>query len=486
MHMKTTTSASPRAHLAFLSLLTLSSSLALADVPQAWTITVLARDGRTTSQNLLPDAALSQSGIFNEPAIDSSGRIAIRYTHQNSTPNKLDAFFLYDPATGQSSSILTTTPPVLYSGKLDFHAGNLLILEQGLFAQADRRSTSGQLLSTLTLGGPLQVTGLLTSPTQTNTNATLYRASASGNVHYLVDRTNPDDGVRTQISLANSTSTSPFSALGVPAINRAGTLAGRVTYPATPTNYGVVLFSENQSPQTRFDMLASGYDGLQESLAINNQGQVAFFARRPGSAPTFTPQWELLRSNADGSQTSIAQAGSMYTNAGFGNYLPKINDQGHIAFRAEKLTGPDAGIGLFVGDGTSTVRIIADRATVTLPSGQTATLGVGQPTARTVFVGTHVFRDNKLVFPARLSDNTHALILATPLAPASCGPADLGGEGGSQGPDNILDNNDFIVFINYFFANDPRADFGREGGDQGSDGLFDNNDFIVFIQFFFS
>jgi hypothetical protein len=67
-----------------------------------------------------------------------------------------------------------------------------------------------------------------------------------------------------------------------------------------------------------------------------------------------------------------------------------------------------------------------------------------------------------------------------------CGIADVGGQGGSEGLDNFLDNNDFIVFINLFFGQDPRADLGTEGGAEGSDGFFDNNDFIVFINAFFS
>lgn len=73
----------------------------------------------------------------------------------------------------------------------------------------------------------------------------------------------------------------------------------------------------------------------------------------------------------------------------------------------------------------------------------------------------------------------------TLVSSAGCGPADLGGEGAAEMADGILDNNDFIVFINYFFALDSRADLGGEGGAEGADGQFDNNDFIVFIGFFF-
>ncbi|MDP1661350.1 MAG: GC-type dockerin domain-anchored protein [Phycisphaerales bacterium] len=73
-----------------------------------------------------------------------------------------------------------------------------------------------------------------------------------------------------------------------------------------------------------------------------------------------------------------------------------------------------------------------------------------------------------------------------PAGPAPCGPADVGGQGGVPGADGVLDNNDFIVFIDYFFANNPLADRGIQGGVAGSDGSWDNNDFIVFIDQFFS
>lgn len=67
-----------------------------------------------------------------------------------------------------------------------------------------------------------------------------------------------------------------------------------------------------------------------------------------------------------------------------------------------------------------------------------------------------------------------------------CGLADVGSEGGLDQPDGMLDNNDFIVFIDRFFSSQPSADIGIEGGAAGSDGIFDNNDFIVFIDAFFS
>jgi hypothetical protein len=70
--------------------------------------------------------------------------------------------------------------------------------------------------------------------------------------------------------------------------------------------------------------------------------------------------------------------------------------------------------------------------------------------------------------------------------PPACGAADLGSVGGLVGDDGVLDNNDFIAFVDLFFAGNPAADLGRVGGLPGGDGVFDNNDFIVFIDLFFA
>jgi hypothetical protein len=67
-----------------------------------------------------------------------------------------------------------------------------------------------------------------------------------------------------------------------------------------------------------------------------------------------------------------------------------------------------------------------------------------------------------------------------------CGAADVGGVGGVAGADNHLDNNDFVVFIDFFFNHNPIADQGSTGGAPGADGAWDNNDFVVFIDNFFT
>jgi hypothetical protein len=65
--------------------------------------------------------------------------------------------------------------------------------------------------------------------------------------------------------------------------------------------------------------------------------------------------------------------------------------------------------------------------------------------------------------------------------------ADIGSTGGVFLSDGQFDNNDFVVFIDRFFAGDMGvADIGATGGVYGRDGVLDNNDFIVFIDAFFA
>jgi hypothetical protein len=65
-------------------------------------------------------------------------------------------------------------------------------------------------------------------------------------------------------------------------------------------------------------------------------------------------------------------------------------------------------------------------------------------------------------------------------------PGDVGQQGGVPGHDGLYNNNDFLVFIDRFFSQDPVADIGIQGGLLGSDGMLDNNDFVVFIDQFFA
>ena len=113
-----------------------------------------------------------------------------------------------------------------------------------------------------------------------------------------------------------------------------------------------------------------------------------------------------------------------------------------------------------------------------LALGPLAPAGPGVPTGRRLMLG--ITDDGNPFAVGRL----HVFFLDGLVT--TCGPADLGAQGGVFGGDGLLDNNDFIAFINAYFLADPGADLGQQGGELGGDGLFDNNDFIAFINHFFN
>ncbi|HYD00381.1 MAG TPA: GC-type dockerin domain-anchored protein [Phycisphaerales bacterium] len=82
--------------------------------------------------------------------------------------------------------------------------------------------------------------------------------------------------------------------------------------------------------------------------------------------------------------------------------------------------------------------------------------------------------------------NLPQALVAVDLPDTNTCPADLGTTGGIPGSDGVLNNNDFVVFIDYFFAQNPLADQGSTGGVPGADGQWNNNDFVVFIDNFFA
>jgi uncharacterized membrane protein len=115
-----------------------------------------------------------------------------------------------------------------------------------------------------------------------------------------------------------------------------------------------------------------------------------------------------------------------------------------------------------------------------------ATLTLGLNLSGTLLVSCNgISADGRvLVGEGRAAGATVSWMLRLPGAVAFCA-ADLGQQGGAVGPDGVLDNNDFIIFIAAFFTANARADVGRTGGLHGRDGILDNNDFVAFIDLFF-
>jgi plastocyanin len=145
---------------------------------------------------------------------------------------------------------------------------------------------------------------------------------------------------------------------------------------------------------------------------------------------------------------------------------------------------------IYVGDAIRWVRISGTHNTIAA-LGQAESWSSGNISSASPYLHTfthagdfnyycsHHGADIGLGLVAGMSGTIHVL-------PIACSTADVGVQGGTAGQDRILDNNDFIVFINLFFNADAAADMGVQGGGAGHDGLFDNNDFVAFINTFFA
>ncbi len=150
---------------------------------------------------------------------------------------------------------------------------------------------------------------------------------------------------------------------------------------------------------------------------------------------------------------------------------------GGVEYRWEICTDPSQGTWAILTDGTNALSM----GTITVSGTRTHTLTVNPGTLSPT--QTYDFRCHIADSCNTLDSDPGTLTIGSP-----CGPADIGGQGGQAVScgDGLLNNNDFVVFIDYFFTVNPRADMGSQGGAPGADGQFDNNDFVVFIDYFFS
>ncbi len=127
----------------------------------------------------------------------------------------------------------------------------------------------------------------------------------------------------------------------------------------------------------------------------------------------------------------------------------------------------------------------SDLGIVPLYSYITDTLGLSMQGVSNLSVNGISADGKVLVGEGRRNNRWEGWMLRLPGAFPLCA-ADVGSQGGLQGGDGLLDNNDFVVFIADFFTLNARADMGKQGGLPGGDGHFDNNDFVVFINSFFT
>ena len=212
-----------------------------------------------------------------------------------------------------------------------------------------------------------------------------------------------------------------------------------------------------------------------------------FFCEQPPVLDTL-PNFSSLTSIASG---AVANVNFPASSANFG-VSNRPSDVGAVF--TGYVNAPTTGVYTFYLESDDGSRLtLGNSQTVVINDGVHAMTEVGGQVA--LLAGLHKFKveyfngsiPSALIARWEGPGIAKAVIPATSLSrpPVACNGADVGGAGGLPGSDGVLDNNDFIAFINYFFANSPVADMGRAGGLPPGDGLFDNNDFIVFITTFF-
>ncbi|MDP1663012.1 MAG: GC-type dockerin domain-anchored protein [Phycisphaerales bacterium] len=213
-----------------------------------------------------------------------------------------------------------------------------------------------------------------------------------------------------------------------------------------------------------------------EGLAADQSGLVLAFWRP--TLPNVSTSGVLGRIGAGGVVTPLVTTSSdfdgMCFDAASGVMVAVDREPGDATLElyTQSLTPPYPGQRIAIAPFTATVN------------------GVDEPS---IVGGRIVALDSVTRRVHRFDRQTGALVGSAPLNPSlslyssAARPClcDLGSQGGVPQADGQLDNNDFIAFIDHFFAQDTRADLGRTGGEQGTDGQFDNNDFIVFIDLFF-
>ncbi|MFT3687023.1 MAG: GC-type dockerin domain-anchored protein [Phycisphaerales bacterium] len=305
-----------------------------------------------------------------------------------------------------------------------------------------------------------------------------------------------------------------LSTLTIPGVNSSGNytfvsgLSGTGTsstnnlavYRATPAGVFTII-ARKGSPAPGYPTSNLNAVTAANRPRINNSNQVLVQGTLTGGGATSNDDSFLALINADGTSLAVAREGQQYPdlpagvvmNGTFG--LCTLASNGTVVFSAVlRGTGVVAGNNdtLWSWSPANGLRLIAREGESMLVS-STETRTPASTDGFDLFGGTgngdgfqsSVSNAGDAAIRSFFTDgSTRILVLDTDLF--ACGAADLGGPGGLAGYDGLLNNNDFIAFIDLFFNTSPLADLGVAGGLPGHDGVWDNNDFIAFISFFFN
>lgn len=330
-----------------------------------------------------------------------------------------------------------------WSATLDARNG-MIGIEQGSFGDgAYLYSTDGTLLRTFNPGGSEGVSGF-SGVTITGDGALCYR----GDFGFTSDKVVIDEYInntRTQTLITDTTGDYTF--LLSPEINDARQVLIN-TIPLSGPTRRIVRFEADGSPTTVAET-GGMFSSFVNSTALAQNGDVAFSGRRAGDSIWQVTRWDGggLLPIADGSNPDIS-------NGSLANFPPVLNSEGVVAFRATDTAHNSTA--LWVGDGTDLVKLIEYDQMIETDLGPIA-LGFdfGSGTGRQVMNGVVDINDQgQVAFAAFLRNGTIGVFVATPVDHGCIADFDQSGN---------LDFFDVSAFINAYQDQNPAADLNGDG-----------------------
>jgi len=353
-------------------------------------------------------------------------------------------------------------------------------------------------------GGGVGFITTLTGGGATTSNDVALYSGLPGALNLIIREGDPAPALPTPIIV---------SVIASQAFNGAGTVVFEGTLSGTGTSSAnnMALYrgstAANLAVMARKGSPAPGYPAHNLSdlnaanrMRINSAGRVLAHIVLTGGGATTNDDQAVVVINADGTSHAVARENQQYAdlpagvvmNGTFGGLT--LNDDGNAIFTAVlRGTGITTANNDTVWSWTAAngLRLLLREGETMLVS-NTETRTPATTDTYDFFAnsgnddGYRSALSNDGLFTTRsfFTDGSTRIISLQP-ALYACGAADVGGTGGLAGYDGALDNNDFVVFIDLFFAQSPLADQGSTGGLPGADNQWNNNDFVVFIDNFF-
>jgi len=424
------------------------AGVACGAVPQSWKIQLQCRssNGANVATFNLPAGA---SLLNQTPSIAADGSVGIRATFASGPIQ--DGFFR--GAGGSGSLVISNSGGSGYSSAdLDISDAEMLCPQSG-GAALEVRSTAGALERVFDAPNAEGVT--VFSRARLIADGVGYRGTtSSGARKWVIDRIIDSQRVQT-VYLADGTGTD-LSFLYPPTTNSSLQIGGKIDDQSGTSS--IVRVNGPGSVTVLFDSSAAGLDFLSGATDMNNAGDMAFYARYNQDLGT---QFRLHRTSG-GTVATIATAGDLgIDSASMSTFPPAISDSGLVAFRAKDASGD----GLFIGDGSTLVRVVGSGSTVQTDLGP-LTLGFtfGAGNTQALSGPLDINGRNQLVFVGVLSNGSLGLFTAEPCV------ADFNNDG-------VVDLFDYLDFVEVFAAEDIAADFNF-------DGVVDLFDYLDFVQAF--